>query len=140
MKSNGKIVAVHESISKETTMGKNNVVVLESKWFKTSRNKSWHKTYANVAYQLCKQGHIVFISTEKDVLGCLKINDIEFTIVCPSQELTELYNESIEPLLLENKCITVKTMDYNLYDIAVYGCENIRRDVFGMFDNLVLNF
>lgn len=140
MKSNGKIVAVHESISKETAIGKNNVVVLESKWFKTSKSKSWYKTYVNVAHQLCKQGHIVFISTEKDVLGCLKTNDIEFTIVCPSQELTELYNESVEPLLLENKYITVKTMDYNLYDIAVYGCENIKRDVFGMFDNIVLNF
>lgn len=140
MKSNGKIVAVHESISKETAIGKNNVVVLESKWFKTNKSKSWYKTYVNVAHQLCKQGNIVFISTEKDVLGCLKTNDIEFTIVCPSQELTELYNESVEPLLLENKYITVKTMDYNLYDIAVYGCENIKRDVFGMFDNIVLNF
>lgn len=140
MNTKGKIVAVHESISKETAMDKNNVVVLESKWFKTNKSKSWYKTYANVAYQLCKQGYIVFISTEKDVLCCLKTNDIEFTIVCPSQELTELYNESIKPLLLENKFITVKTMDYNLYDIAVYGCENIRRDVFGMFDNLVLNF
>ena len=140
MKSNGKIVAVHESISKATAIGKNNVIVLESKWFKTNKSKSWYKTYVNVAHQLCKQGYIVFISTEKDVLGCLKTNDIEFTIVCPSQELTKLYNESVEPLLLENKYITVKTMDYNLYDLAVYGCENIKRDVFGIFDNIVLNF
>ena len=49
MNTKGKIVAVHESISKETAIGKNNVVVLESKWFKTSRSKSWYKTYANVA-------------------------------------------------------------------------------------------
>lgn len=140
MKSNGKIVAVHESINKATAIGKNNVVVLESEWFKTSRNKSWYKAYANVAYQLCKQGNIVFISTEKDVLGWLNENNIMFTVVCPSPELKELYNENVEPLLSENKVVTVKTMDYNLYDIAVYGAENIKRDIFGIFDNLVLNF
>lgn len=168
MTEKGKIISGYQGIGKTSLGGFRNVVDLKSECFciNGKRSKTWYKAYINIATNLCNQGFVVFVSSHKEVRDWMNKNDIEFTVICPSLELKEEwlkrlleryennkseknkraylnakehYVESIRDLLLEKKVLTIKKMDYKLYDLAVYGVENLRKDVFGFLDNLVIN-
>lgn len=165
----GKIIVGYQGIGKSTLAGKGSRFIdLESGSFYVDgmRYNGWHKVYVNIAKHLSEQGFVVFVSSHKAVREYMNEKGIEFTVVCPSPELKEQwlgrlrdryaetgldkdfralanaeekYDENIADLMKEKSVFLIKDMDYRLGDIAVYNCANIRRDVFGFLDNLILN-
>lgn len=164
----GKIIVGYQGIGKSTLADGNRFIDLESGNFYVdgSRSDNWYKIYANIAAHLAGQGFVVFVSSHKVLREYMNEKGIPFKVVCPSPELKdkwlerlreryeetkldkdyralanaeEKYDENIADLMGEKDVFLIKDMDYKLMHIALYNCANIRRDVFGFLDDLVLS-
>lgn len=105
------IIVGYQGIGKSTVC-KNNIingkipVDLESSCFWCNREDGtrfrpdgWEKIYANIAYNLSKQGFIVFMSSHKSVRDALcddKFNDVDKYIICPSVDIKDKWIERLK--------------------------------------------
>ena len=142
------IISGYSGIGKSTLASKNkNVVDLDSSLFKIDgkRFPDWYKAYVNVAVDLSRQGFIVLVSAHMSVRNELKKRNIDFYIICPSQELknqwverlnkryqkTKLlkdlcalndskdnFDNDIKSMLKEKNCIIINKIEYNLYEFV----------------------
>ena len=165
----GKIVVTYHGIGKTTcAKSHDNVVDLEYGCFNINdeRSKDWHKVVAKLAVSLKRQNKIVLLPCHREIRNWLNENGTDFMVVTPCLELKEQwlerlkkryeedpsehnlsvykvaeiqYDEDVRSLMGEDNVKVVKDMDYELFDILVYGVEHsLKKDVFSMFDNLVL--
>lgn len=136
----------YQGIGKSSISGKNNCIDLESGnfWVDEYRVADWYKIYCNIAEHLSNQGYKVFMSSHKVVREELDKRNIDFQVICPSLKLKEqwinrlqerylrthtekdykalmnakeMYEENISDLLLEERTIVIKNIDYDLNDL-----------------------
>lgn len=136
----------YQGIGKSSISGKNNCIDLESGnfWVGEYRVADWYKIYCNIAEHLSNQGYKVFMSSHKVVREELNKRNIDFQVICPSLKLKEqwinrlqerylrthtekdykalmnakeMYEENIKDLLLEERTIVIKNIDYDLNDL-----------------------
>ena len=93
------IIVGYQGIGKSTMSDINsNVIDLESSIFRIDgkRRDDWYKIYANVASHLSNQGHIVFVSSHKELRDYMNERDIEFTAIFPDHSLKDKWIEKLQ--------------------------------------------
>lgn len=148
----GKIVVCYHGVGKTTCAKRNKGVVelTESPFSPCGGNL--HGVMAKVAVSLMRQGMIVLLPYSAGLMDWLDENGTGYTAVYPSPELKDEwlamlggkhgdadYTADIARMSEAPVRNVIEDMDYELLDIVVYGVGNIRKDVFGMFDNMIFS-
>lgn len=160
----GEIVVCYHGVGKTTlAMSAKGVAELTANLF--SDGDGWYKTMARVAVSLSRQGITVLLPYSEPLMDWLDENGTAYSAVFPSMEMkdawrgalkkrydetrdkkrldsynaTRSYESDIARMMRSPSCKVIKDMDYKLLDLVVYGVGNIRKDVFGMFGNMIFS-
>lgn len=99
----GAVVVGYQGVGKSTLTAQNSskFVDLESScfWVDGERYPKWYIPYVNLAVDIASQGHIVFVSSHKEVREQLRFRDfpenVHFCGCVPSINLEELWIEKL---------------------------------------------
>lgn len=161
----GKIVVCYHGVGKTTlAMSVKGVAELTANLFPDG--DGWYETMVKVAVSLSRQGVTVLLPYSEPLMDWLDENGTAYSAVFPSMEMKDAWREMLKKrcdkthdkkhwdsynatcsyesdiarMMRSPSCKVIKDMDYKLLDLIVYGVGNIRKDVFGMFDNMVFSF